>query len=64
MRISNMHTSPHHDQWVIYFHQSSHIVGMPDAMVAEGTVALLHGTSCAMMVPPLAPVPLSEPLFI
>lgn len=54
----------HYDQWVLYLSSIPAITVLPDAWVSPEQVGMLRGTSCAMMVPPPAPIPLSEPLFI
>lgn len=59
--------SPHHEQLVVYLCEPGMdrtlMLTMPDAWLSPEQVGMLSGTSCAMMVPPPAPVPLSEPLF-
>lgn len=61
-----MTIAPEHDQWIMYLSERAPciITVLPEAWINPGQICTLSGTSCAMMVPPPAPVPLSEPLFI
>lgn len=66
MKIPTVYIAPEHDHWIVYLcapKRTPIIHVVPDAWIGPEQVGMLSGTSCAMMVPPPAPVPLSEPLF-